>query len=144
MNPPAKLAPVDARRLAAVRFFAQTWSLGWDADYVERAMQGFNRFSPEVLEAAVTALCRTGGQRPWNPLGALLDECDAEDARRTKRIAAPKRVVPTILGASYAEVLPYARSESEPFTHADLLRIRDEIEAKRGEKPAAKPRWRPS
>lgn len=140
MSPP-NLTP-DGRRRAALRFFAQTWSLGWDGAYVDRALGALGRFDPAVVEAATTELCRKGGERPWNPLGALLDACEAADVKRTARLAPAQFIVPTILGATYAEVLPYARPATQRFEHDELLRIRDEIQAKRGTKTTA-PHWRP-
>lgn len=142
MTLPAKLSAEDSRRLGALRFFAASWGLGWEGDYVRRAMQALERYAPETVEAAVTELCRRGGDRPWNPLGTLLDACDAADAKRTARLAPAQMIVPTILGATYAEVLPYARPATQRFEHDELLRIRDEIQAKRGTK-TTEPRWRP-
>lgn len=132
----------DARRRVALRFFATSWSLGWDGAYVDKALGALGKFDPEVVEAATTELCRRGGERPWNPLGALLDACEAADAKRTARLALAQMIVPTILGATYAEVLPYARPASQRFEHDELLEIRDAIRAKRGTK-TPEPHWRP-
>lgn len=142
MTAPATLTPDDSRRMAALRFFAASWGLGWDADYVRRAIQALERYAPEVVEAATTELCRRGGDRPWNPLGTLLEACDGADAKRTARLAPAQMIVPTILGATYDEVRPYARPASQRFEHAELLAIRDEIAARRKEK-APQARWRP-
>lgn len=132
--------------MACLMLFAETWSLDWSKEYLQHALQQVLRYDVDVLRAATTALCRTSGDRPWNPLAELLEACDKADAKKTARLAPAQMVLPTIPGATYDEVLPYARPATQPFTHADLRGIRDKIQAARdraGPKPRTE-RWRPS
>ncbi|RTL21037.1 MAG: hypothetical protein EKK55_16860 [Rhodocyclaceae bacterium] len=89
-------------------------------------------------------------ERGWGPsfLRTRIDGLlvDRTERMRRKAPVAPEAavVLPTVLGATWDELRPYARPASQPFTAAEEERIAAELAARRNSAVVPPPpRWRP-
>lgn len=119
-------------------FVALRDATGGDADLALAVVAEFFRQDDEWIRGAAWSV---------KVFPTRLDAALVEARRRkpARPSGDPPLVLPRVMGATAAELRPYARRADQPFTREEEERIGAEIRAARGEPSAATPRtsWRP-